>query len=476
MTLLEQDDGLRDDTDLLPWVVIVPLFLRESGWARSVVDEAIDTARARAALGILPWLLNRVARDHAAADQWSRATVEYDEAVRLAHETGQRTELGAALAGWAWLEARQGREADCRAHAAEARALCVELGTHLFEIWAIRSLGELELGLGRASAAIGYLEDVNARLEAHGIQDVDLAPNAELIDAYLRVGRRTDADRLVRELDLEATRKGQPWSLARAARCRGLVATEREFEHHFDDAVELHGQTPDVFELGVTRLAYGGRLRRQRQRTRARNELRMALEIFEGLGAEPWAEMARGELLATGETARRRGASATDTLTRQELRIAQILAGGKTTRETAAALFLSPKTIEYHLRSIYGKLGMSKTPKRWRLPDLLETSAACWAERAVGHPVAGSPRARRCTHPRQLSAAGRWDLPPACLRGRDTRAPSAAAKRLLLAGSAVERRVTMLRAGLAREHNEFLGTHTLGVDVDDDFQPRLIQV
>jgi DNA-binding CsgD family transcriptional regulator len=359
MTLLEQDESLRHDTDLLPWVVIVPLFLRESSSARWLVDEAIETARARAALGILPWLLNRVARDHAAAEQWSRATVEYDEAVRLAHETGQRTELGAALAGWAWLEARQGREDDCRAHAAEALALCAELGTHLFEIWALRALGELELGLGRASAAIGHLEDCSARLDVHGILDVDLAPNAERVDAYLRVGRREDAERLVRELDVEATRKGQPWSLARAARCRGLVAMEREFEHHFDAAVQLHGQTPDVFELGVTRLAYGGRLRRQRQRTRARNELRMALEIFEGLGAEPWAELARGELLATGERARRRGASVTETLTRQELRIAQILASGKTTREAAAALFLSPKTIEYHLRSIYGKLGVS---------------------------------------------------------------------------------------------------------------------
>jgi DNA-binding CsgD family transcriptional regulator len=370
MALLEQDASLRHDTDLLPWVVIVPLFLRESGSARSLVDEAIDTARARAALGILPWLLNRVARDHAGADQWSRAMVEYDEAARLAHETGQRTELGAALAGWAWLEARQGRDADCRAHAAEARTLSAELGMHLFEVWAIRSLGELELGLGRASAAIECLEDCNARLEAQGIQDVDLAPNAELIDAYLRVSRRPDAERLVQELDREATQKGQPWSLARAARCRGLVATEREFEHHFDASVQLHEQTPDVFELGVTRLAYGGRLRRQRQRTRARSELRTALEIFEGLGAEPWAEMARGELLATGETARRRGASATETLTRQELRIAQILASGKTTRETAAALFLSPKTIEYHLRSIYGKLGISS---RGELAIAIET-------------------------------------------------------------------------------------------------------
>ncbi len=229
MTLLDQDEGLRRDTDLLPWIVIVPLFLRESGSARSLVDEAIETARTRAALGILPWLLNRVARDHAAADGWGQATVEYDEAVRLAHETGQRTELSAALAGWAWLEARQGREADCRAHATEALTLCAELGTHLFEIWATRALGELELGLGRASAAIGHLEDCNARLEAQGIQDVDLVPNAELIDAYLRVGRRADAERLVHELDVEASRKGQPWSLARAARSRGLVATEDEF-------------------------------------------------------------------------------------------------------------------------------------------------------------------------------------------------------------------------------------------------------
>src|SRR4029077_9643788 len=184
-------------------------------------------------------------------------------------------------------------------------------------------------------------------------------PNAELIDAYLRVGRRADAELLVRELDVAANRKGQPWSLARAERCRGLVATEGEYEHHFDTALKLHAQKPDVFELGVTRLAYGGRLRRQRQRTRARNELRAALEIFDGLGAVPWAEMARGELLATGERALRRGPPATDTLTRQELRIAQILAGGMTTRETAAALFLSPKTIEYHLRSIYGKLGIN---------------------------------------------------------------------------------------------------------------------
>ncbi|MGA8206885.1 MAG: AAA family ATPase [Candidatus Dormiibacterota bacterium] len=359
MTLIEQNEALRQDTDLLPWLVVVPLFLRESGPARALVGEAIETARARAALGILPWLLNRVGREHAAADDWTRAMVEYDEAARLARETGQRTELGASLAGMAWLEARQGREADCRTHALEAQTLCSELGAQLFEIWAIRALGELELGLGQATAAIANLEECGRRLEELGLEDVDLSPAAELVDAYLRLGRRTDANQVAVTLDLKAAAKGQPWSLARAARCRGLLAAESDFASEFEDAVALHMQTPDVFELGVTRLAYGGRLRRHRQRRRARDELRRALGLFEGLGAEQWADTARGELLATGETARRRDAPASDALTHQELRIAQMLASGKTTREAAAALFLSPKTVEYHLRSIYSKLAIN---------------------------------------------------------------------------------------------------------------------
>ncbi len=114
--------------------------------------------------------------------------------------------------------------------------------------------------------------------------------------------------------------------------------------------------TPDVFEEARTRLAFGGYLRRARQRTRARPELRAAIEAFDRLGAEPWAALAGAELAATGETARRRSAHTLDELTPQEFQIALILAGGKTTREAAAALFLSPKTIEYHLRHVYRKL------------------------------------------------------------------------------------------------------------------------
>jgi DNA-binding CsgD family transcriptional regulator len=118
----------------------------------------------------------------------------------------------------------------------------------------------------------------------------------------------------------------------------------------------LHEQTPDAFETARTRLAYGERLRRARNRVRAREQLRGALACFERLGAAPWAERARTELAATGETVRRRDPSTVDALTPQELQIALLLASGRTTREAAAALFLSPKTIEYHLRHVYLKL------------------------------------------------------------------------------------------------------------------------
>jgi DNA-binding CsgD family transcriptional regulator len=156
--------------------------------------------------------------------------------------------------------------------------------------------------------------------------------------------------------DESARTKGQPWALARAARTRGLLAANEELERAFDEALALHEQTPDSFEAARTRLAYGSRLRRTGHRVRAREELRVAIETFDALGAAPWSNLSRAELEATGETARKRDVSMRDQLTPQELQIALLLADGRTTREAAAAMFLSPKTIEYHLRNVYRKL------------------------------------------------------------------------------------------------------------------------
>ena len=179
----------------------------------------------------------------------------------------------------------------------------------------------------------------------------------ELVDIYLRLGRGSEAAATAAEFERDARAKAQPWALARSARCRGLLAAAAaDSDQHFETALTLHGQTGDAFETGRTRLAYGSRLRRDRHRVRAREQLRAAVDLFDHLGANPWSDMARAELAATGETARRRDVTTVSDLTPQELQIALRLAAGSTTREAAAALFLSPKTIEYHLRNIYRKL------------------------------------------------------------------------------------------------------------------------
>jgi len=356
--ILEQSNELREDPRLLAWAAFGPMWLREANADHGVIDQAFQWARAQAAVGILPTLLHNVARHQATTDQWPAAEASYDEAIRLARETGQRTELAAALAGLSWLEARQGRETACREHADEAATLCTELGMGLYGIWAIQALGDLELGLARPAAAAEHYEAQSEALRSRGIADVDLSPAPELVDAYLRLGRRDDAATAAADFRTAAEAKQQPWALARAARCRGLLADVAEIECCFEEALQLHKRTPDGFEAARTRLAYGARLRRERKRVRAREELRGALETFERLGAKGWAEQARAELAATGETARRRDASTLDDLTPQELQIARLLADGSTTREAAAAIFLSPKTVEYHLGHVYRKLGI----------------------------------------------------------------------------------------------------------------------
>jgi DNA-binding CsgD family transcriptional regulator len=373
VALAESEPGLREDLQLIPWLALGPLFLRRTGGGRPLLEHALRTARSRSAVGALPFVLNLIARDQAATDRWAAAAAIYQEAIGLARECGQQTELTFGLAGLAWLQARRGREPECRDCAGEALGLARELGTGLFEIWATAALGELELGLGDAARAAGHFEHQEELLRGHGITDSDLSPAAELADAYARLGRGEEARRATAAFMASARAKGQPWSLARALRCQGLVAADGEFSSPFEQALRLHEQTPDVFEAARTRLAYGERLRRARSRVLAREQLRAAADTFERLDARPWAERARGELAATGETRRRQDPSTIEELTPQELQIALLLTAGRTTREAAAALFLSPKTVEYHLRHVYQKLGVNSRDQLARVLAAPET-------------------------------------------------------------------------------------------------------
>ena len=280
--------------------------------------------------------------------------------------------LCAALGGLAGLEARQGREQPCRAHAREAMALAQQRGLAFLELWALDALAELELGLGRLHEAGAQLERKQRILEQLAITDPDVSPVPELVEAAVRAGLPDPAAAERAAFARRALQKGQPWALARLERCLGLLAGIDELEYHFTRALALHARTRDRFETARTHLCYGERLRRTGRRLRARAELRHALEAFEALGAAPWAERTSAELRATGEAARRRDPSTLDDLTPQELRVGNLLAAGATTREVAAKLFLSPKTVEYHQRNAYRKLGIhSREELATRLADHL---------------------------------------------------------------------------------------------------------
>ena len=358
VAVLEGSDALSRDPRLLTDAALGPLWLREAATGRGLVDRAVESARAQSALGELPFALVLAARDAATGDRWALGDALYDEAVRLAREAGQTLALCGALAGVACLDARRGREEACRRHAGEALAIAEGRDLALLRMWALEALADLELGLGRPAAAIAPLGERRALLARLGIRDPDVSPMPELVEAHVRLGAQGDPPEGLEEFLRLAEAKGQPWILARAGRCRALLAGDDEMATAFTAALEQHAHTPDRFDEARTRLCFGERLRRGRRRAVAREELRAAFDAFTGLGAAPWAERTRAELAATGETARRRDASTADRLTPQELQIAMTLAEGHTTREAAAKFFLSPKTVEYHLRNAYRKLGV----------------------------------------------------------------------------------------------------------------------
>jgi len=342
------------------WDLLGPMFLRDSETGRDLVGQALGRRRAAASLGTLPHLLFHVARSDAVSDRWSSAGAEYGEAIALARELKQPVELAASLAGLAWLTGRQGRSSTAEGLREEALALARAHQFRMAEAWCAFALGEQHLSSGDAESAVASLSDLGEWLVRLGVRDPDLSPVPELVEALCRTGRGALAERAALPFLEQSERKGRPWSLARAARVRGMLATEpTERDACFTVAARMHAATLDGFEAARSSLIHGELLRRDRRRTEARAVLRRALASFEALGATPWAERTLAELAASGETARRRDGGPVLELTPRELQIALLLGRGDSTRQAAQALFLSPKTVEYHLRHVYTKLGIS---------------------------------------------------------------------------------------------------------------------
>jgi DNA-binding CsgD family transcriptional regulator len=198
----------------------------------------------------------------------------------------------------------------------------------------------------------------------------------EVIEAAVRAGEPARARAPLRRLQEISRASGTDWTLGVEARSRALVSEGEEAERLYREAIERLGRTRVKIALARAQLLYGEWLRREGRRADARAQLRSAHQTYAAMGMEGFAERARRELLATGETVRKRSVETRDELTAQEAQIARLAADGRTNAEIGAQLFLSPRTVEWHLGKVFTKLGISsRWDLRHELPDAVTTSA-----------------------------------------------------------------------------------------------------
>ena len=343
------------------------IFLYFEDWERMrrPLERLIRAAREANAPGALPYALGHLSELEFRTGQWNEALAEASEGAALASELGHKLSLVYSLACLSWVEAARGLETECREHLRQLPSVNPHARS-IVGLYSARIGGLLDLGAGRNEEAIKKLGPLFEAIPKTGLNAPGLLQEGpDLIEAYVHTGRLEEARAALDIFQRQANAFVGTWAVAAAYRCRGLL--DDDFEAAFRRSIEMHERAGMPFERARSELCYGERLRRARQRAEARVQLHRALDTFENLGAGPWAERARNELRASGETVQRKPAG-TSELTLQELQVALRVAQGATNREAAAALFLSPKTVEAHLSRIYSKLGVrSRTELAHRL-------------------------------------------------------------------------------------------------------------
>jgi DNA-binding CsgD family transcriptional regulator/tetratricopeptide (TPR) repeat protein len=333
------------------------LYAGEHAAARRLLERAVAANRGAGALGDLGYTLHMCAQVDWYDGRLQRAYGHALEAVQIVEELGTPQTLDDCLSRLAMFEAVLGRERDSRGHAQRALESALRLGDRKNGVRARSALGMLALVTGDADAAVAQLAPAVAALEVGGVGNPNqFRVHQDLVEAYARLGRTDEAKSVAASLERQARATGIPWTLGAAMRCGALVVdADAAAEAGFQEALRVH-ESAGVFERARTELCFGERLRRRGRRRDSRMHLGAALEAFEGSGATPWAERARTELRASGLTLRRRQPAVREQLTPQELQVARLVAEGKTNRDAAATLFVTPKTVEFHLTRVYRKL------------------------------------------------------------------------------------------------------------------------
>jgi DNA-binding CsgD family transcriptional regulator/tetratricopeptide (TPR) repeat protein len=336
------------------WTALPPIpsyvLWDDEGWY-AINARQLGLAREAGALARVPMGLITGAVIDAWSGEFAKAAEATAEADSIVEATGTRLAPYAAML----LVALRGREADGLTMLESAINEATAVGQGFAVQWGEFVKAILFNGLGRYGEALVAAQRASDDTPELFISSWALA---ELIEAASRSVAPGHAASALERLTEDTAVAGTDWGLGIAARSRALLTDGDAAESLYREAIERLGRTRLRPELARAHLLYGEWLRRQRRRLDGRNELRIAHEMFTGFGMEAFTERARVELEATGERARKRTADTIDQLTPQEAQVARLAVQGNTNRAIAAQLFISPSTVEYHLRKAFRKLGV----------------------------------------------------------------------------------------------------------------------
>ncbi|HEY5260604.1 MAG TPA: AAA family ATPase [Solirubrobacteraceae bacterium] len=322
----------------------------------------VRITRQAGALTVLPIALRSRIFVHAFWGQLDEGATLCAEALTVSEASGTRLAAygGVALAAYRGGEAEASRLIEATVEDVASRGEGMGLGISHF------ATALLYNGLGRYSDALTAAESA-CEYDDLGVLAWALT---ELVEAAARSGKHETAAAALQRLSMSTRAAGTDWALGIEARSRALVSDDDAAEALFREAIDRLGRTRVRVELARAHLLYGEWLRRENRRMDAREQLRSAHELFTAMGVEGFAERARRELLATGETVRKRTPETRDDLTAQEAQIARLAGDGRTNPEIGAELFISPRTVEWHLRKVFAKLDISSRKQlRGALPD-----------------------------------------------------------------------------------------------------------
>jgi DNA-binding CsgD family transcriptional regulator len=348
-----REEGERDGVSVRwPWFArrVAPELFADDAW-HYLATRSTKVTREAGALGVLPIALNHLAHLRCLEGDLDGATALLDEADEIAHATGtEPLAIGRlSLVGYRGIETEALVVFEATEPTAVARG-----GEGIVLTFAEHARAVLYNGLGRYQEALAPAQSAGDRDELL----VSVWSLPELAEAATRSGQADVAHDAIERLSERTSAAGTQLALGIEARSKALLSDGALADRLYREAIDHLGRTRLVLELARAHLLYGEWLRRDRRRIDARDQLRRAQDMFTSMGAEAFAARAGRELLATGETARKRRFETRDELTAQEMQIAQLARDGLSNAEIGARLFISPRTVEYHLHKVFTKLGI----------------------------------------------------------------------------------------------------------------------